>query len=66
MVENPLLISEFQTIKRKGVLVGAARFRSSADGSIGYWQVKRLDSKIWEGEHETLLEAEGYLTGVAR
>ena len=61
-----LLIEEHHAVKRKGVFIGYARYRRSADGSIGFWQIKRTDSMIWEGEHETLLEAEGYLTGVER
>ena len=63
---QPLLTTEHQFIKRNGKTLGRVRFRSSPDGRIGFWEVLRLDSKVWEGEHETLLEAEGYLTGDAR
>ncbi|MBN2840431.1 MAG: hypothetical protein JXP37_05705 [Coriobacteriia bacterium] len=38
--------------------VGQVRYRETPDGAYGFWQVKARDSKVWEGEYETLLEAE--------
>ena len=54
----PMLTTRHQFVKQGKETIGQIRYRQTPDGTLGFWQVKARGSQVWEGEYETLLEAE--------